>query len=375
MPAPSHGGGEELALLYGREWTKDELLKRVGDISQLCGAKVYELQDGATRGVVGVDVWTGGGLAFTILASRGMDISTARYRGVALAWRSPTMEVHPAFYEPEGFGWLRGFYGGLMTTCGLMHYGVPVEDEQGRFGLHGRASYTPAHNLYVDGYWDGDEYFVAIEGKVREGAVFSPVLELHRRITVRLGENRLFVRDTVTNIGFQTSPLMLLYHINLGFPIVNDGSELIAPSLKVCPRDQEAEKGLSEYARFIAPQPNFKEQVFFHQLVGTQDDDTCAAVINRQLRHGEGLGVYVRWKLKDLPNFVQWKMMGESIYVVGLEPCNTPTLNRAEAKEKGVLPYLQPGEKRTFNLEIGVLANRSEIEQFRQFVAQLMMGR
>jgi hypothetical protein len=206
--------------------------------------------------------------------------------------------------------------------------------------------------------------------------VFSPVLELHRRITVKLGENRLFIRDTVTNIGFQASPLMLLYHINLGFPILSEHSELILPTKKVQPRDPDAEVGLNEYMRFSPPQPNFREQVFFHQLVGAQDGSTCAAVINRTLMHGEGLGVYVRWNLNELPQFVQWKMMGEGIYVVGIEPTNSPLhLTRKEMREQGLLPILQPGEQKVFNLEIGVLTNRAEIDQFRQFIAQLMMGR
>ncbi|MFA0751150.1 MAG: hypothetical protein SLRJCFUN_001553 [Candidatus Fervidibacter sp.] len=365
-----------MALLYGQQWTKEELLKRVGDIGQLCGAKVYELLDGPARGVVGVDVWTGGGLTFTVLASRGMDIGMARYRGFALAWRSPTTEIHPAFYEPERYGWLRGFHGGLLTTCGLMHAGHPIDDEGVHYGLHGRASYTPASNLKVDGYWEGDDYFIVIEGRIREGAVFSPVLELHRRISVKLGENRLFIRDTVTNIGFQPSPLMLLYHINLGFPILSEHSELVLPSKKVQPRDPDAEAGVNEYMRFSPPQPNFREQVFFHELVGNRDGSTCAAVINRTLMHGEGLGVYVRWNLNELPYFVQWKMMGEGIYVVGIEPTNAPLqFTRTEMRQQGLLPILQPGEQKVFNLEIGVLTNRAEIDQFRQFVTQLMMGR
>jgi len=133
---------------------------------------------------------------------------------------------------------------------------------------------------------------------------------------------------------------------------------------------------LNDYMRFSPPQPNFREQVFFHQLVGTRDGSTCAAVINRTLMHGEGLGVYVRWNLNELPHFVQWKMMGEGIYVVGIEPTNAPLhLTRTEMRQQGLLPTLQPGEQRVFNLEIGVLTNRAEIDQFRQFVTQLMMGR
>ncbi|MCS7223474.1 MAG: aldose 1-epimerase family protein [Armatimonadetes bacterium] len=363
-----------MASLYGTEWMKEELLKRVGDISQICGVKVHRLVEGPADGVLAIDLWTGGGLTFTVLASRGLDISTAHFRGVPLSWKSPTFEVHPAFYEPEGFGWLRGFYGGLLTTCGLSHYGVPVDDEEGSYGLHGRASYTPAYQVSWSGDWQGDEYFLTVEGKIRETAVFAPVLELHRRYQAFMGQNRIVVTDRVRNIGFQRSPLMLLYHLNLGFPLVDEGSELLSPSLKVVPRDEVAAPGLGEHSRFSAPISGYREQVFFHRLAADRQGTTCVGVVNRSLFHGDGLGFYARWNVKELPHFVEWKMMGEGTYVVGLEPCTTPYLNRALAKASGSLDYLNPGEERTFRLELGVLSSRAEIEQFRQFVAELALS-
>ena len=45
------------------------------------------------------------------------------FQGLPLAWRSPAGDVHPSYYEPEGFGWLRSFAGGLLTTCGLDQFG------------------------------------------------------------------------------------------------------------------------------------------------------------------------------------------------------------------------------------------------------------
>ncbi len=363
-----------MAHLYGSEWSRDQLLRRVGDISQICGAKLHRLAEGPADGVLAIDVWSGGGLTFTVLASRGMDISAAHFRGIPLAWRSPTFEVHPSFYEREGFGWLRGFYGGLLTTCGLAHYGVPVTDDDGSYGLHGRASYTPAHQVHTYGHWDGDDYFITIEGTIRETAVFAPVLELRRQFRIKMGENRVFLTDRMRNIGFKRSPLMILYHINIGFPVLDAGAELVAPSVRVEPRDMVAEPGLKEHSRFTAPVKDFKEQVFFHDLAVNREGETCAAVINRSLFYGEGIGVYARWNKRELPYFVQWKMMDEGTYVVGLEPCTSPVLNRALAKAQGKLNYLEPGQERNFHLEIGVLSSRSECEQFKEYVSQLVLS-
>src|SRR5438105_14321045 len=111
--------------LFGRHWSRADLLERVGDVSQLGGARLVKLMDGPEDGVLAAELRTGSGLVFTVLPGRGMDIGFAEYRGVPLCWRSSTGEVAAARYEPQGEGWLRGFSGGLMATCGLGTAGWP----------------------------------------------------------------------------------------------------------------------------------------------------------------------------------------------------------------------------------------------------------
>ena len=71
--------------LWGREWSREELEQRVGDLSQIAGVRLVELADGKERGVRAAEVKTGSGLSFTVLIDRGLDISTAEYNGKALA--------------------------------------------------------------------------------------------------------------------------------------------------------------------------------------------------------------------------------------------------------------------------------------------------
>src|SRR5690349_12268545 len=111
--------------LYGRSWSRSELLERVGDVSQLGGARLVTFVEGPEAGVQAAEVRTGSGLNFTVLPGRGMDIGFAEYLGAPLCWRSPVGEVAAAFYEPSDYGWLRGFGGGLMVTCGLTTAGWP----------------------------------------------------------------------------------------------------------------------------------------------------------------------------------------------------------------------------------------------------------
>ena len=226
--------------VFGKEMSKEELQQKTGDINQLGGVKYYELTDGVSRGVRAVDIKSPCGLDFTVLPGRGMDISNLSYRSVPIAWRSATGETSPVYYESRGVEWLRTFYGGLITTCGLTTMGPPSVDNGEELGLHGRIANIGAENVLADGCWEGDRYKMWVQGKVREVRVFGDKLELSRKITTWMDEPKIIIEDTVENIGSETSPLMMLYHINIGFPIVDDGSELLEAKATVTPRDDEA---------------------------------------------------------------------------------------------------------------------------------------
>ncbi|MCC6444400.1 MAG: aldose 1-epimerase family protein [Armatimonadetes bacterium] len=358
-----------MALLYGREYTRAELLARVGDISQLAGTRVCELQEGMEAGVRAVEFYTGSGFRFTALPSRGMDISRADWNGMSLAWRSSTGEVSPAYYEEPGLRWLRNFYGGLMVTCGLTYAGAPCEDGGKSLGLHGRVSNLAASCLWTDGEWQGDDYIFWAQGKVRETSVFGENVALTRRITCKLGENRLWVNDIVQNEGFQTAEHMLLYHINGGFPAVDAGSSLLAPSLRAVPRDADAEAARDRWHTFEPPTPGFREQVFYHDMAPDASGRATAALVNRSC--GDGFGFYVSYYKNELPQFIQWKMNGQGTYTVGMEPANCKVEGRHKDRAAGILQFLEPGERREYRLEIGVLTCATEIVALEESLGQL----
>jgi hypothetical protein len=358
---------------YGRNYTRNELLARVGDLTQIARIKPYRLTDGREDGVQAFDVIAGEGLEFTVLASRGLDISEARYRGVPLAWRSPTSDAHPAYFDSEsenGRGWLRSFTGGLLTTCGLTWVGAPDEENGQRYGLHGRVSNLPASHLGYSSFWDTfdeEEHSLTVRGQVREATVFGENLELQRQIRTGLGQRVLRIFDSVSNLGHRRTEHMLLYHINLGFPIVNDGSRLISPSVNVTRRDTRTTAEPEDYARFQPPDPDTNETVFFHEMAPDPENLVTVAVVNPEIivdsELGPGLGVYCRYRPSQLPRFVQWKMLGAGTYVVGLEPANCLVLGRPAERAANTLQFLEPGETREYKLEIGVLVGQSEITE------------
>ncbi len=344
--------------LYKRTWTQQELQGYVGDVSQMGGVRMFTLDEGSERGVRAAELRTAAGLRFTVYLDRGMDIGPAEYMGIPLAWISPTGPAAPSFYESQGFGWLRTFHGGLLSTCGLTQIGPPVEDNGEQLGLHGRISHIPARQLSQGDGWDGDAYAFWIEGRMREVSVFGHDLLLQRRITARLDEARLTIEDRVTNMGAIVAPHMILYHVNLGFPLLQAGSRLVAPSQEVIPRDEPAALGLADYARFQSPTPGYAEQVFFHRLRAESDGLVRVVLVNDTLK----LGLQLKYRQKELPEFTQWKQMGWGPYALGIEPSNSRPVGRAAVRQRGELVEMAPGEQHNYLLELSVLT-REQIEK------------
>jgi hypothetical protein len=351
--------------LAGRNDATPDLRTYVGDMSQMARVKPYRLVEGHEDGLLAVDVITGSGLEFTVLPGRGMDIGDARFNGKSLAWRSPTGDKHAAFYEPQGDGWLRSFAGGLLTTCGLTWMGASCEDEGRELGLHGRVSHIPATNVDWDSFWDGENPVLSVSGKVREALVFGENIQLTRSI-ITLGENRILIEDIVENLGFVTTPHMILYHINIGYPVLNENARFVAPSKAVKPRDSDAEAGKDNWHQMQPPTLGYKAQVFFHEMEPDADGSVIAAVVNPDNADGEPKGVYVRYSPEELPCFTQWKMMDCGTYVVGMEPGNAWVMGRDVERKEGRLQFLEPGEIREYRLEIGVITQHDQIAELKE---------
>jgi hypothetical protein len=365
--------------LFGKSYTKSEIMQRVGNIDQIGGAKKLMLTEGNTAGIEAIEFRNGNGLDFTVLAGRGLDISEASYRGQSLCWRSHTGDVAAAYYDSLGFQWLRNFYGGLMLTCGMSWAGAPCKEDDeclegfnGYLGIHGHVSNTPAKNVCVDGEWQGDDYVYWVQGKVTEAQVFATNLELTRKIVGKLGENTIRVYDRVENKGWSKQDHMYLYHCNLGFPLIEGGTEYLFPAKSTTPRTELASKHIDTWREFPAPTKDQEEWVYYHDLGADADGHTMAAFVNREHDGGKGFGISFKWDKKVMPYFIQWKMPAQGTYVTGLEPANCHVDSRVLDREEGRLVVLEPGEAREYFLEINVLTNQEEITATEALVRKLM---
>ena len=203
-------------------------MERVGNVSQIAGVRRYRIEGGAADGVQGIDVYTGSGLRFTVLPGRGMDISHASYRGIPLEWVSPAGEVSAHAYEPAGFGWLRTFAGGLLTTCGMSHVLDPATEDGMDYGLLGRASTLIAENVGADGWWDGDEYRIRVNGTTREAAFLAEQFEAGANDIHETRGELSEDRRRGHHIGHRPQTHMYLHHMNIGHPVLGPETELLA---------------------------------------------------------------------------------------------------------------------------------------------------
>jgi hypothetical protein len=361
-------GGDNMAEQY-----YDEVRKYTGDMSQIAGIKSYELLDGKTRGTRAVDIWTGSGLQCTVVLDRCMDVSMASYKGKSLCWRSPAREVHPYLYEPEGMGWVHGFFGGLVTTCGLTYLGAPCVDQGEPLSLHGKISYIPAEDIGVKQEWVGSEYTMSVSGSMRQVSMFGENLLLRRTITTWLGKSEILLEDEVTNEGYEQSPFMFLYHINIGFPLLSPSSQFISTSEKIAPRDDEAADGIERFDKYGEPVPGYHEKVYYHAMKADRDGRVkCAIIPEGSTQDTYGLGIV--YNKSELPEFVQWKMEGERYYVLGVEPSNCWTEGRDKEREWGTLQTIKAKEKKNFSVRYTVLKDEDEVHEFTSSIQKEVGG-
>jgi len=331
-------------------------------MDQICGAKRVELADGPERGLPATLVHTGSGFDFTVLEGRGLDISMASFHGIPLCWRSATGDVHPAYYEHAGLGFLRSFYGGMLLTCGLTNVGNPCEDDGEPIGQHGRYNATPAQRVNVREAWEGEDYVIRISGRIVETGCMKGCITCEREIMTRLGASEFEITDTVTNEGFITMPHMMLYHVNAGWPVVSPTSRLIAPTAKIDPYDDHSARFVDRHDRFDAPIDGFTQNNFQHTMTPDATGHVTVALVNEDFGGGV-FGVWMRYRFAELPHFNQWKMLQPGNYVVGIEPANCVCRGRCAERELGTLQYLEPGQSVTYNVKIGVVDSRERMTE------------
>lgn len=314
------------------------------DMRQFIDARASTLPGGQRI----IDVYNSSGLNFTLLPDRGLDIWTAHYKGLPLTWISQGSPHAPDF----GASWLRQFNGGLLTTCGLRHAGPPETDTLSgeQRDVHGLYTRLKAYNLNIAGAWLDEDYALEVRATITEAGLFQEQLRLERVYRVVLGRPEIEIRDTVRNLYDTPVPLMVLYHFNVGYPLVRDGAQLYTPSQAIIPRDEAARAGHATWHTYGNAVPGYAEQVFYHHVKQQSS-------LSRVLLSNGDMGLRLEWDTRSAPYFTQWKNLRQGIYVSGIEPGNCLPEGQNAARQHGRLQMLQPGETRDFACRLYVAAS------------------
>lgn len=338
-----------------------ELEARTGRLEQVGGLRRMRLCGGAEDGVEVIEVDTGAGLRYSVIPSRGLDIGRTTFGGASLAWLAGSGTAHPAYFDRSGISWLRTAAGGLLMTCGMTAVGSPCEDAGETLGIHGTAHHLPASEVCADGTWIGDRHEMRIRGQLTDARLFGHHVTLRRTILSVLGENRIRLQDEVRNAGFAPAPLMMLYHFNFGWPLMDAGTRVVFPSETV--RGREADLPLAGHDTWHTPEPGYAERVYYHEDIRTVPHPETGvpwaeAVVENPtfpiLGGTKPVTVRLGWDTRTLPRLVQWKMAGQGAHVLGIEPANCYVEGRDVERARGTLREIAPGEGVTFSLEISV---------------------
>ena len=314
----------------------------IGHKSQICGVEELRLVGGKGDGMRLFKLHNAAGLEMTICADRCADIYRLNFKGDNMGYFSPNGYVAPAFYDDKGVGFLKSFTAGFLTTCGLTAVGSPCTDEGEELSLHGTIGNTPCERIW----WDEDEDNIYVHAIINDSGIFSRKLMLKRIITCPKNESSFKITDTIENQGDAESPVMILYHMNMGYPLLSEKSVVEIPSVDIKPRNDHAAKDIDTWSKMLPPTPNFEEQCYFHSF----EKEGKASIYNPDINKG----LTISFDADKLDYFTEWKMMGVRDYVLGLEPGNCHPDGRDVMRKEGKLKFLKPNESITYEVNVNL---------------------
>jgi len=296
---------------------------RISNYRQVASLTRYTITDGRGKGLEVIDC-DNGKIRFLLNVSKALDIMQLYHEGMNMSFLSKN-----AFTARE-VNFLNRFEGGMLYTCGLDNAG----NHEG-FELHGQLHNTPAEIVTAKCDEDG----ILVEAVIRRTALFGENLVLYRKITSAIGSGSVKLEDTLVNEAYCEEGFCMLYHINLGYPMLDEGTKIVADVEKADARTDFAKANIGTMFEMTAPVDNQDEQCFYLQLKYPK-----ITLVNDKL----GKSFTVEYEGEALKNFVEWKSMASGDYALGLEPTTT------RLDETFHYTMLAPGEKSVTSVTLTV---------------------
>jgi len=343
-----------MAYYKNKFYSKQDLYQLMGNIGAVVDVRLIEYQDGFAKGLRAYDV-INGDLRFTVLIDKCMDIGDLYYKSTPMHFLTKPGHINGNWWY-DGKNAPRSISGGMLFTCGLGNVGPMQSLPNGQTQpQHGFIRNTPAESHGVRTYWKNDEYYIELTGVMREASLFGTNLVLRRTITTKFGETAVQIHDQIENESSHNNiPLMLMYHCNIGFPLLDEIAFLKIDPYETRARDCIAEVGMKteSFTKFGPPEINYAEQVFYHKLKSNKHQ--CKATLYNPTHR---IALNIQYDDRELPNLIQWKCKDAGNYVMGIEPSNCYPEGVLKESDNGTLRYLSAWEIIQTGIKIEIQAN------------------
>ena len=355
---------------------------------QVQGTPIFSVEKVTLHGgkQEGVDlvIIDNGELQIRIIPTRGMGVLDVRTSKIRLGWESPVREVvhprHVNLHDRGGLGWLEGFNEWLVR-CGLEFAGLPGRDSfintlgetaEMDLTLHGKIGNIPASEVEVL-IEEVPPYRIRVRGRVDERMFSGPNLELWTEISTQPGSRRFTLSDQLTNHGSFAQEFQLIYHVNYGSPLLEEGSIFVAPASRIYPFNEHSARNIAAFDQYQAPKAGFVAEVYTLYPLAGEQGRTTVALRNRDATKA----VSMSFSVEELPYLTLWKNTNsvKEGYVTGIEPGTGFPNNRQVERKFGRVPKLNPGEARTFHLEFAIHDGQAQVANVLDQISRIQGAR
>lgn len=297
--------------------------KKISNFEQTAYVRRYVLTEGKAAGLKVTEVYNGN-LRFMLNESKALDIMQLWYKGENVSFLSKNG------FSTKNEGFSERFEGGMIYTCGLDSIGA----REG-FAVHGSIHNTPAKVVAIF----SDEKEIKVVAEIENTELFGKDLMLKREIATEIGSDKLCLKDMLINKGTKTEKYCLLYHCNLGYPMLDESVTIDYDGRTIVPRTKYSETRLSECKRFSAPVDNEEERCFF-----IENDCPTVTVKN----NNSGRVFTLSYSVSTLPKMILWQSGASHDYALGIEPATSFLDDKFKYNE------IKPDEKIEFKVQLSL---------------------
>lgn len=222
---------------------------KINNFEQICSVKRLKYVSGRAKDLE-ILLVNNGKLCFELLVDKCLDIGALYHEGTNISFLTAGgLNTQENEFDAN-------FNGGFLYTCGLDTVGGRI------LPIHGRIHNIPAEIIKCEVSESG----VEIVGIIKQYSLFGEKLSLKRTVKTGVNSQELEVIDEISNDGYLDSEYCIMYHTNIGYPMLDNGVSITAPIISTTPRNDYAKQFVDTCLTMCEPKADNEETVYFHTV-------------------------------------------------------------------------------------------------------------